>query len=163
MKKPDSPDCVCTSGDSISFSPNRAFVVETFTMLISQKQTLVSSDTSCAVGKRERPFFFFSSPSVLVPCLALIFSFLFLSTSSANFVWSPQSAEQTRLLQNPFFYQWRVFVYACSTRRPTWTLARLTVIYLLHSASRQAYRRLWKIFTNLCSESALMAVLSVSH
>lgn len=42
-------------------SLNRVFVVETFTMLISQKQALVSSDTSCAVGNRQdffvRPHF----------------------------------------------------------------------------------------------------------
>lgn len=58
-KTPDSPDCVCTSGDLLSFSPNRVFVVETFAMLISQKQALVSSDTSCAVGNESEPFFFF--------------------------------------------------------------------------------------------------------
>lgn len=39
------------SVDFVSVSSNRASVVETFTMLISQKQTLVSSDTSCAVEK----------------------------------------------------------------------------------------------------------------
>lgn len=33
-------------------SSNSVSVVETFTMLISQKQTLLSSDTSCAVEKR---------------------------------------------------------------------------------------------------------------
>lgn len=33
-------------------SSNSASVVETFTMLISQKQTLLSSDTSCVVEKR---------------------------------------------------------------------------------------------------------------
>lgn len=44
-------DHIFTSVDFVSVSSNRASVVETFTMLISQKQTLVSSDTSCAVEK----------------------------------------------------------------------------------------------------------------
>ena len=35
------------------FLPNRVFVVETFAMLTSQRQTLLSSDTSCAVGNRK--------------------------------------------------------------------------------------------------------------
>lgn len=72
IKIPDSPDCVCTSGDSLSFSPNRAFFVETFTVLISQKQTPLSSDTE----QQERTFrgFFFILPHFVS---SLVFFYLF--------------------------------------------------------------------------------------
>lgn len=87
-------ELICTSVDLFfSLSSNRVFVVETFTMLISQKQTLVSSDTSCAVGKRRD--FFVRSHSVS----SLFFSFFFLIscyTFSANTDWAPQSTDQQR-------------------------------------------------------------------
>lgn len=44
----------------------------------------------------------------------------------------------------------------------TGTPAWLTVIYFLHSESRQPYQRLWEAITNLCPEPALMAVVSLS-
>lgn len=47
--------------DLLAFSLNRVFVVETFSMLISQRQTLVSSDTSCAMGIRRDVFVLFHS------------------------------------------------------------------------------------------------------
>lgn len=40
---------MCTSVDLVASSPNRVLVVKTFATLISQRQTLVSSGTSCAV------------------------------------------------------------------------------------------------------------------
>lgn len=66
---------LCTDSPGTDLHISGLFVVETFTMLISQKQTLVSSDTSCAVGKwrdffvRSHSvsafFFFFLSPATL--------------------------------------------------------------------------------------------------
>lgn len=40
---------MCTSVDFVAFSLNRVFVVEPLARLICQRQTLVSSDTSCAM------------------------------------------------------------------------------------------------------------------
>lgn len=84
-------ELICTSVDLFfSLSSNRVFVVETFTMLISQKQTLVSSDTSCAVGKRRD--FFVRSHSVS----SLFFFLISCYTFSANTDWAPQSTDQQR-------------------------------------------------------------------
>lgn len=75
---------MCTSAGRLCFPPlNRVFAVETFSTLISRRQTLVSSDTSCAVGIRRDLFV-----SSLTLCLVC-----YLHTDAA---WEPgpQSAGQ---------------------------------------------------------------------
>lgn len=68
----------------LAFSLNRVFVVETFSMLISQRQTLVSSDTSCAMGNR-RDFFLLSHS------LSSLY-FLFLSPATLS-LWALTESE----------------------------------------------------------------------
>lgn len=141
MKNPDTSDCVCTSGDSASLSPNRAFVVETFFMLISQKQTPVSSD-AWATGATFWGFLFI--PPCFLSSLVFFFSFSLSASCSANSLIN-RSANTAPL--KTFFPSWVALMH--HARSTAGTSAWLTVIYLLHSESRQPYQRLWETFRNL--------------
>lgn len=83
-------------------SSNSASVVETFTMLISQKQTPLSSDTSCAVEKRLclAPQCTSSHFPSFVFCFSFCFLFLTLQSPAALCLQSAHGVPDPRTSTN---------------------------------------------------------------